>query len=92
MQEVKIFGTKHCPKCHMVRKLFEAKGIYYTFVDVESNPDIFNEAIEKVYPSKSLPIIARGDVYTCVDNVAEALGFALDVKEGACDECIKAFQ
>lgn len=80
MHEVKIFGTKHCPKCHMVRKLFEAKGIQYTFVDVELNPDMFNEIIEKVYPSKSLPIIARGDEYMCVNNAAEAFGFALDVK------------
>lgn len=91
MQEVKVFGTTHCPKCHAVMKLFEAKGIYCTFVDIEQNTKMFEEAVEKVYPNKSLPIIARGDEYMCVNNAAEALGFALDVKEDACYECNKAF-
>lgn len=90
MHEVKIFGTKHCPKCHMVRKLFEAKGIHYTFVDAEHSTKMFDEAVEKVYPSKSLPIIARGDEYMCVNNAVEALDFVLDVKEDACYECNKA--
>ena len=92
MQELKLFGSSHCPKCHMVRCLFETKHIYYTYVDVDENPQAFEEAAEKVYPNKSLPIIARGDAYVCVDNVAEALGFALNVKEDTCNECAKAFQ
>ena len=48
MQEVKVFGTTHCPKCHAVMKLLEAKGIYYTFGDIEQNTKMFKEANEKV--------------------------------------------
>lgn len=31
-----VYGTKSCPKCHATKRLFDAKGIEYEYVDLDN--------------------------------------------------------
>lgn len=86
MQEVLVFGTKHCPRCNITKKLLEAKGIAYNFIDVDEaqNTAAFDVAIEKVQPSKTLPILKIGEEYVSVANPAVVLS---SIGEAKCSSC-----
>ena len=75
MQEVTVYGTTHCPKCQMVKKVFTSSDIPFTFVNLDNDQDKLAEIAEKVWPSTSLPIIQCGNKYKAVINIGEAIDF-----------------
>jgi glutaredoxin 3 len=47
MASVVIYTTATCPYCRLTRQLLEKKGVQYTDIRVDENPDKLDEMIAK---------------------------------------------
>ena len=61
-QKMTIYTKKWCVYCILIKKRLERKGIKFTSIDADENPDEFENVLKK-YPSleKSVPKICVGD-------------------------------
>lgn len=43
MKKVTLYTTRYCPYCRKALKLLDHKGVNYTNIDVDTEPEIFVE-------------------------------------------------
>ena len=67
---IKVYTAQGCAYCQMVKKYLESKGKEYEEIDIDKDPSLRDELIEKS-GAKSLPIVEINDTYVCGWNPAE---------------------
>ncbi|HTV88796.1 MAG TPA: glutaredoxin 3 [Stellaceae bacterium] len=84
MAKVEIYTTMWCPYCARARALLDKKGVPYTNVDVEEEPDRRDEMVRRAKGRTSVPqIFIDGEhVGGCDDIVALDRAQLLDAKLG----------
>ncbi len=60
MQAVTIYTTALCGYCHAAKRLLHAKGVEYTEIKVDAQPDLRAEMVEKS-GRRTVPQIFIGD-------------------------------
>jgi len=60
MKKVIIYSTTYCPYCKRAKALFEQIGADYEEINLEENPELRDELIEK-YNWHTVPMIVVGD-------------------------------
>jgi glutaredoxin 3 len=60
MPEIVIYTGRLCPYCTMAKKLFDRKGVSYTEIDVDSEPGLRQELMQKTR-RRTVPQIYIGD-------------------------------
>lgn len=60
MSDIIIYTAKLCPYCTMAKKLFDRKGVSYTEINVDSEPGLRQEMMEKTQ-RRTVPQIYIGD-------------------------------
>jgi glutaredoxin 3 len=85
MAKVEIYATMFCPYCARARSLLQKKGVAYTEIDVDAEPDRREEMIRRSGGRRTVPqIFIEGEAIGGSDELL-ALDRAgtLDVKLGA---------
>jgi glutaredoxin-like YruB-family protein len=67
---IKVYTAQGCAYCQMVKRYLKSKGTDYEEVDIDKNPFLRDELIEKTR-ARSLPIVEVGENYVCGWNPAE---------------------
>jgi glutaredoxin 3 len=67
---MKVYTTKTCAYCPMVKKYLTSKGVEFTEIDVEDNPDIRQELFNKT-GAMSVPITEKDGQYVIGWNPSE---------------------
>ena len=60
MPEIVIYTGKRCPYCTMAKRLFQRKGATYTEIDVDSEPQLRQQLMEKT-KRRTVPQIFIGE-------------------------------
>jgi len=60
MPEILIYTASICPYCIMAKKLLDRKGVVYTEINVDTNPGLRQEMMEKT-KRRTVPQIYIGD-------------------------------
>lgn len=60
MPEIIIYTTKICPYCTMAKRLLERKGARYTEINVDSEPGLREQMMEKT-KRRTVPQIYIGE-------------------------------
>ena len=60
MPEIIIYTGRLCPYCTMAKRLIERKGVSYTEIDVDSEPGLRQDLMEKT-KRRTIPQIYIGD-------------------------------
>ena len=60
MPEILIYTAAICPYCIMAKKLLDRKGVAYTEINVDTNPGLRQEMMEKT-KRRTVPQIYIGD-------------------------------
>lgn len=60
MPTILIYSGKFCPYCTMAKKLLEKKGLVYTEINVDSNPALRQEMMQKT-KRRTIPQIYIGE-------------------------------
>ena len=60
MPEIIIYTAKLCPYCTMAKKLFDRKGVGYTEINVDAEPGLRQEMMERT-KRRTVPQIYIGD-------------------------------
>jgi glutaredoxin 3 len=64
MQNIITIYTKFtCPYCIKAKALFERKGVSYNELNIENDPEIIKEMLEKTGGKKTVPQIFIGDTH-----------------------------
>jgi glutaredoxin 3 len=62
MPQIIIYTARLCPYCTMAKKLLERKGAAYTEINVDSEPGLRQEMMEKT-GRRTVPQIYIGDLH-----------------------------
>ncbi len=60
MPEIIIYTGRLCPYCTMAKRLLDRKGVSYSEIDVDSEPDLRQQLMEKTQ-RRTVPQIYIGD-------------------------------
>lgn len=72
MPDVVMYTTAHCPYCVRARNLLDKKGVAYTDLRVDDNPELRPEMIERANGRTSVPQIFIDDFHVGgFDDMAE---------------------
>ena len=58
--EVTIYSGNRCAYCNAAKRILDSKGINYTDINVDEDPDLRNEMVERTN-RKTVPQIFIGD-------------------------------
>jgi glutaredoxin 3 len=62
MAKILIYTTKICPYCIMAKRLLDKKGVSYTEINVDGEPQLREEMMQKTN-RRTVPQIYIGDVH-----------------------------
>lgn len=62
MSEILIYTTAICPYCMMAKRLLDKKGLTYTEINVEAEPGLREEMMDKTN-RRTVPQIYIGDYH-----------------------------
>ena len=66
--KILIYGAEWCAFCHTAMRYLDDKGVKYTYIDVDTDPKLGLEAIEKS-GQRGIPIIdLAGDIIIGFDR------------------------
>ena len=84
MAQVELYTTMWCPYCARARALLERKGVAYTNIDLDEQPNRRDEMIERAHGRRTVPqIFIDGEhIGGCDDIVALDRAGGLDPKLG----------
>jgi len=84
MAQVELYTTMWCPYCSRARALLERKGVAYTNIDLDEEPDRRDEMIRRAGGRRTVPqIFIDGEhIGGCDDIVALDRAGRLDPKLG----------
>lgn len=57
MAQVEIYSSMFCPFCHRAKRLLEAKGVAFTEIDVDGNPERRAEMVQRAQGRRTVPQI-----------------------------------
>lgn len=60
--EILIYSGHRCAYCNAARRLLDSKGAEYTEINVDEDPELRNEMVERT-KRQSVPQIFIGDVH-----------------------------
>lgn len=63
---ITMYGAEWCSDCRRSKKLLDAMGVDYEYVDLEADPSAAERA-EAISGRKSIPVIAFSDGTHCVE-------------------------
>jgi glutaredoxin 3 len=69
---IKVFTTKTCAYCAMVKQFLEKKGLPFEAIDLEDNPTLRQELLNKT-GAMTVPITQIGDNYIVGWNPAKLM-------------------
>ena len=61
MSMVIIYGKNGCPYTAAARKDFEARGIHYDYLDVQTDPQALEAMLAKSGGRREVPVIVEND-------------------------------
>ena len=73
MVKVEIYTTRVCPYCIRAKELLEDKGMDYTEIAVDGDPDRMSEAVKRSGGRKTVPQIFIDDQHVGGYDELEAL-------------------
>ncbi len=76
---VTIYGAEWCGDCRRSRRLLEARGVAFDYVDVAAQPAVRRELAENGYPA--IPVVVLPDGTILMEPSDERLAAALDAVE-----------
>lgn len=84
MAQVELYTTMWCPFCARARSLLERKGVAYTNIDLDEQPNRRDEMIRRAGGRRTVPqIFIDGEhIGGCDDMVALDRAGGLDTKLG----------
>ena len=84
MAQVELYTTMWCPFCARARALLERKGVDYTNIDLDEEPNRRDEMIRRAHGGRTVPqIFIDGEhIGGCDDMVALDRAGRLDPKLG----------
>lgn len=47
MPDILVYASKTCPYCQRARALLDKKGVHYTVLDVDQNPELWHEIAQR---------------------------------------------
>jgi mycoredoxin len=59
--EIIMYGTTWCPDCHRAKRVFEAKGVAYKWIDLAEDPNAAAEVERLNKGCRSVPTIVFPD-------------------------------
>lgn len=62
MPTIVIYTGRLCPYCTMAKRLFDRKGVAYTEIDVDSEPNLRQQLMERT-KRRTVPQIYIGDLH-----------------------------
>ena len=62
MPKIQIYTTNICPYCLMAKRLLDKKGLHYTEINVDTNPELREEMMLKTN-RRTVPQIYIGDYH-----------------------------
>jgi len=72
MQPVTIYTKPWCGFCHAAKRLLDAKGVEFNEIDIEGNPELRTEMIQKAGGRTTVPQIWIGDTHVGgFDDIAD---------------------
>jgi mycoredoxin len=60
METIVVYGADWCGDCRRAKRLLDARGVHYIWVDVERHPAMAEEA-RRIGRSKRIPVVAFPD-------------------------------
>ncbi len=63
MKPIEIYLRSWCPYCTAARQLLDAKGVAYTVIDIEREPERRREMIQRADGRTSVPQIFIGETH-----------------------------
>lgn len=63
MNEVTIYGTKHCTYCDMAKKVCENNSLPFVYVDIEETPEVVTDLLDTIGPFRTVPQIFVDNEY-----------------------------
>jgi len=78
--DITLYLTQYCPYCVRAKGLLNAKEVSYTEIDIDAQPELRNEMIQKSNGVTSVPQIFIGDTHVggCDDLFAAESAGKLD--------------
>ena len=61
MSQIKVYTSNNCPSCRMVKKFLQIKGKDFVELNVDSDPNLRQEAISVSGGAMTVPVIAISD-------------------------------
>ncbi len=61
MQPIVMYSTQWCPDCRRAKQFFDERGVPYTAIDIENDPDAARRVLELNGGMSSVPTIVFGD-------------------------------
>ena len=63
MSKISIYTKKHCPFCIKAKSLLSMKQIKFTEINLDENPDQFDEMLKKSNGARTVPQIFNDNNY-----------------------------
>jgi glutaredoxin 3 len=80
MQKIEIYTSGYCPYCSRAKSLLESKGVSFTDIKIDKQPDLRSAMIERANGAYTVPQIFIGDYHVggCDELVALEMSGKLD--------------
>lgn len=79
MPEIKVYGADWCGDCIRSKRLLEARGVEYEWIDVDVQAGAAQEAVRLANGRKNIPVIVLPDGTVLVEPTDPELDQALSV-------------
>ena len=77
-QPILFYATRWCPDCHRARKILDARGIVYEYIDITKDHDARARVEQINNGNRSVPTIVFPDGDILVEPSNQALNKKLD--------------
>jgi mycoredoxin len=80
MEPIKVYCTEWCPDCWRAKAFLKDRGIAFTEVNIEQNPDAEDIVIEANHGKRKVPTFeVAGRYFACSPFNAEQLASELNI-------------
>jgi mycoredoxin len=80
MEPIKVYSTEWCPDCHRAKSFLKDRGIAFTEVNIEQNPNAEEIVIRANHGKRKVPTFeVAGRYFACSPFNAEQLAAELNI-------------
>ncbi|TAK35589.1 MAG: NrdH-redoxin [Chloroflexota bacterium] len=77
-RSIVVYGTKWCGDCRVAKRVLDARGVHYTWIDIESNATARQTVLQLNGGLQSVPTILFPDGSVMVEPSARELQARLE--------------